>query len=385
MKLFASDMWSVFNFADPNERYQKFLARGRDPFKHFIEGVLLYDEIVVPTQDFMSLSILVGVLGELAVIDLLEAGVLTFIRLRGSLAYIGNGGGIKPYQISSSEKKLSFCASIDKAVSWALGGLIEKPKNPKLPELVVKATHEIDVGDIYNEVRHETYMDVLNSTELRNTFALRNTDMDYLAGVGPSDVRIYGGPDGQWCGDEVDIVMALAATNIELRVTQLAGCEDASSASPIGQMLKAKAFRTLGNEVAESFVEFREIAGVPDICEAVFQKQINIAEIRKLAHSRDGAMFREWFHENCRSDPVTIGREYVSLLKQVPRVQSFSVRGIRFITTTLVGQIPILGQLVAAVDSFFVDSWFRGHSPKFFVDKIVELVPQDERDSHQPD
>lgn len=76
---------------------------------------------------------------------------------------------------------------------------------------------------------------------------------------------------------DVDIVMAIAATSIELRITQLAGCEDASSASPIGQMLKAKAFRTLGNEVAESFVEFREIAGVPDICEAVLQKQISIA------------------------------------------------------------------------------------------------------------
>ena len=61
------------------------------------------------------------------------------------------------------------------------------------------------------------------------------------------------------------------------------------------------------------------------------------------------------------------------------------VRGIRFITTTLVGLIPFVGQLVAAVDSFFVDSWFRGHSPKFFVNKIVELVPQDSRDSHQPD
>src|SRR3989338_844782 len=142
-------MWAVFNYGDPNERYQRFLKRGHPAFKLLIDGVLLYDEIVIPTQDFMSLTILVGVLGERTVLDLLEAGCLRFLRLKGALSYIGNGGGIKAYDISSDEDQpLAFCAPIDTAVAWSLDGLSEKPKDPQLPRMVLQATEEVGIGSI---------------------------------------------------------------------------------------------------------------------------------------------------------------------------------------------------------------------------------------------
>lgn len=124
MKLFAGDMWPVFNFGNPNDRYQKFLMRGRLPFKHFLEGILLYDKVTVPTQDFLTLTVLVGVLGEDAVVNLIDSGILDFIRVRGGLAYIGNGGGIKPYKITrQSGDQLAFCMPLEKAIAWALSAL----------------------------------------------------------------------------------------------------------------------------------------------------------------------------------------------------------------------------------------------------------------------
>jgi hypothetical protein len=278
-KVLAADLSAVFNFGDPNERYEKFLKRGRPAFRRLIESTLLHDAIIVPTQDFMSASVLVGVLGERMVLDLLERGGLRFLRIQGALAYVGNGGGIKSYEMKAgSGEPGAFCGPMDEAVMWALGGLKERPSDVAgLKRKILNATTEVSMASLTEAVRHETYMDVLKSPYLRTVFALRNENMDRLAGIAANQVRIYGGPDGAWQGDEIDIVMALAATNLELRLTDMVGCVDASTASPVGHLLKAKAERSLGGiKAAEAFATLREIADVPDIGEGVIAKEVKI-------------------------------------------------------------------------------------------------------------
>jgi hypothetical protein len=169
--------------------------------------------------------------------------------------------------------------------------------------------------------------------------------------------------------------MALAAANLELRLIETSSCNDASTAAPVGQMIKAKALRSFGREAAESFAEFREIADVPDIGEAILEKRISIRDLVKLARTRDAEQFRTWFHENCRTDVGNTAREYSRILKAVPAVQSFRGRGIRFMVTTLVGLLPGVGLIASAVDSFFLEKWLRGHSPKFFIDDLNTLMP----------
>src|SRR4030042_2866072 len=177
--ILAANMWSIYNFGDPNVRYQRFLSRGRPGFKSVFENVLLYDEVFVPTQDFISLALLVGVLGERAILELLSANSLKFLRVNGAFCYIGNGGGIKTFEIASapSGPRKPFCAPIDEAISWALGGLNEKHKEPIFPKAVLDVTTEIKANSLMEEIRHETYMDVLNSNYLRNIFAIRNRNM----------------------------------------------------------------------------------------------------------------------------------------------------------------------------------------------------------------
>src|ERR1035437_123510 len=127
-KILAASMWPALTFADPNKAYQEFLSVGRPRFNNFLESILLYDEVHVPTDSFMSLTILVGVLGEDAVHALLDCGVLKFLRFRGGLAYIGNGGGLSNFQIgeASGRPKAIFSTS-DEAIAWALGGLESRP------------------------------------------------------------------------------------------------------------------------------------------------------------------------------------------------------------------------------------------------------------------
>ncbi len=102
MNILASDLWIVYNFNPPKNRYDNFLNRAKPPFKRLIENLILYDEIVIPPQDFMILSSLIGILGEKETITLLEGGHLTFIRLQDSIAY-KVGGGIFPMAIQKPD------------------------------------------------------------------------------------------------------------------------------------------------------------------------------------------------------------------------------------------------------------------------------------------
>jgi hypothetical protein len=93
------------DFADPSKRYQNFLSVGKPAFKNLIESLLLYDQVYIPTNDFMPLALMIGVLGEAFVLQLLEIDVLKFVRFKGAITYIGNGGGVSVVQLSSKDKK----------------------------------------------------------------------------------------------------------------------------------------------------------------------------------------------------------------------------------------------------------------------------------------
>lgn len=382
-KRFAADLWSVFNFADPNERYQKFLQRGRPALKQLLESLILHPETFVPTEDYMSLTVLVGTLGERAVLEMLESGRLKFVRLRGSLAYVGNGGGLQFYQIGSPSDSAPHSAPADEAVAWALGGLNVPVKDPELARRVVDATQELEGSTIAEAIRHETYTDILKSPYLRNQFAVRNVDMTRLAGIEPNQVRIYGGPDTPHVGDEIDTVLMLGMANVELRLAELVGASDIATASPVGHLLKAKVERSSRSDAADAFGELREIAGIPDVGEAVLTGQVEVSKLLELATSKSGLEFQEWFHRHCRTDTLATGREYAALLKEIPKVQSAPLKVLRFLITTGIGLIPgaggIAGTAAGAFDSFVLERIARGSSPKYFIEHLEQLAKADMR------
>ena len=373
--VFAADMWPVFNFGESNIRYQKFRENGRPAFEKFIESILLHDQIVIPTDDFMSLSVLLEVFGEKPVCKLIDNGVLKFFRIQGALAYMGNGAGIQPYEIyKKDETKHAFCAPLEETINWATNGLTIPLDTKKILDLVLPITKEIKLSKINDEIKHETYMDVLNSENLRNAFSIRNTNMDRLQGIGPNNIRIYGGPYSEDSNDEISVVLKLAHANIEIKAAEMTDCQDSSTSSPIEHLLKAKAERTIPNaEYHESFSILTQIADLPDIPNAVMNKKIDIDNLIRLRNSRNGEQFRQWFHENCSSDPINTAKEYSSLLKSIPESQKFPLKILRFIATQAIGLIPEAGLVVGAIDSFLVDRIARGTSPKYFLEKLEQL------------
>jgi hypothetical protein len=375
----AGDMWAHLDFGDPNDRYQKFLSVGRPRFSRLLDSTMLYDKVFIPTQDFMSATVLVGVLGDRAVLDMLEAGDVKFIRLRGALAYIGNGGGIAAFEIHK-QKGIPHATFADdeEALDWALGGLEQKP-DPLVHRLILRNTQIVNMDQIADLIKGETYQDILKSQHLRDAFAIRNTHLDRLVGIGPDQVRIAESLDPAVFGDEIDTVLRISRANLELHLAMRSGCLDSTTGTPMGHLLKGKRERINPEQAPfENYATLKELAGIPDLSAYVLDASVDlrhyrVADLLRAKHTRDGDEFRTWFHANCRTEGAEVARRYIDLLQQTQFTNTLPGKTVRFLATTAAGFLdPIAGIVVGAVDSLFGD-FLRRSSPKFFIEDLRQI------------
>lgn len=379
MTILAGDMWVHYDFGNPNSRYEKFLSTGRPRFSRLLDSLILYDSVWVPTQDFMSITVLIGVLGDKAVMELLEAGDLKIIRLKGALAYVGNGGGLKFFEICGEGMDPDPCFADDEvALQWALSGLNKKP-DPYINRLVQMNTKSLSMAKMNDLIKHETYQDVLESQHLREFFAIRNKNMNSLVGIEPNQIRIAEVDDSSVTGDEIDTVLRISRANQEMNLTVHAGCLDLTTGTPIGHLLKGKRERLKGvGDSFENYATLKELVGVPDLAAHVLDTEIELrhhklSDILRPKHSRDGGEFRKWFHKNCKKDQKEIAKNYIDVLQQNPFVNSLPGKTIRFLVTTASGFLgPATGIVVGAIDSFLGD-YLRRSSPKFFIEDLRQI------------
>lgn len=375
-RVLAAGSWVGFTYDTARERYDGFLQRARPAFKMLIESIIIHRHISVPTEDFLSLTALVGVLGESAVTELLERDVLDFVRVTGALACVGDGGGIVhinfPY---SGNEPSAIGADLPDAIKWALSPF---QTDPHLAKLAAAHSKEVDLFSLSETIAERTYADFI-----RLPYA-KGLDPKRLPGISGRQVQILGGQAFQRVADPITALLSIASANLELELMAQTGSADANTSTPIGHTLKARE-----EEVGlhgEKFSTLREIAEVPDVAEAVLEKRINISELLALHGSDAGADFREWFHENCSADPIATARAYVDLLKTIPIVQSLPAKIFRFIVTNALGFVPVIGPILGVVaggiDTFAVEKIADLRGPKFFIEKLQQIettVPPNSR------
>ncbi|MEI7636827.1 MAG: hypothetical protein WCJ37_05935 [Syntrophus sp. (in: bacteria)] len=183
-------------------------------------------------------------------------------------------------------------------------------------------------------------------------------------------VRVIG-PGAKPAENPVDALLALASYNVELHLSRTFSCDTTSSSSPIGDLLEIKARRLAGATVKSANLwSLLEVNGIPELGEANLADKDTLADFLRTRSTRNAEQFREWFHKNGELKEREVLREYISLLREVPWVQSLPLKVLRFVVTTGLGFIPPIGQVVSFLDTFMVEKVFRGRSPRFFVDDL---------------
>jgi len=363
---------------------------------HLGSQLLLYDRVLVPTYDFGVLPILVSWLGVDLLAEILEADALAFIRRHGLLGYVGNGNGISTFGIQSGDKPLEWWAdamfgasprSVELQLTHAGSSLTGRQRS-RLTDAVLSKSKDLEYDHDYfmRHVVHESYMDVMNSP-LLSKYVLGNSprrpdgsiDLRWLPQVGPDELQVLSG-DGS-IRTPVDVVLRASEINMELVLASKNNGADLLTSTGADYLLKQKLLRAgVKPPIVDGFIRLLDLNNLPDIRPAITSRELSMAELWQIRQSHQGTQFREWLRQADSHEARDLERAYVEALIRPTLASSLPVRLLRLGITTAAGLVTGIGGLIGgiaadAVDSFFVEKWLGGFSPKLFFDELQQLIP----------
>ena len=129
------------------------------------------------------------------------------------------------------------------------------------------------------------------------------------------------------------------------------------------------------------FSNLLELNSIPDLQPAVANGELEFETIWELRNSEDASQFRQWLREAAPADARELERAYVAAISKEPLSATWPARAIRMVVTTAAGLIPGIGGLIGGasaevIDSFFIEKWLDGYSPKLFIDELQDLEPE---------
>ena len=284
----------------------------------------------------------------------------------------------------------SFFKPIEEAIDVALS-TTEPSADPKrkseLTELLSENVIEVPLNKISDELRDETYKDILGSPYLRASMHLRNAgrSINALPGLGANQLMFYHpnyprgsvDPPGPVESPEILAVLRVAFENFilglggHLKATEITGDDSTLS------LLKAKGQRFgLPLKGNAAFTKIQEVSGVPDIGAAFAAKQLQPAQLLALRHSKHAQALRDWFADGQPSDSAqdTL-RRYVESIGKPSWLDALPTKLIRIATTTGLGVVePVAGVLASVADTFLLSKWFPRNSPHLFLRQAQRML-----------
>ncbi|MHB8791825.1 MAG: hypothetical protein ACYC6O_00590 [Thermoleophilia bacterium] len=372
-KTVSSRLTALFN--PDGGHLNRYLQRKSVISKSFCEDLFLQDQILIPTQDYLTAAGLITIFGEKGFIELLERDRLKFIRTRGVFGYIrgtGPDGGLVTFKDPKNQRPQD--SPIEQSVNSALNviaGNIKERK--KLQEIVVENSFSIDWTEILTAVGREAIQDLQQTSLWRSEYEFNKQDLLALPGMEKMQVRVIG-PGHDPKRNVVDTLLALALYNSDIYLAEKYDCQDVSPFFSVGDLLDLKRARfEQASGISENLWMLLEVNGVPDFSQIEFREGSVMNDLLEISASSNAKDFRNWFHTNSHLSEKEILREYIGVLNSMPRIQSLPLKSLRFVVTTACGYVPVLGPVLSFFDTFIVDRLFRGASPKFFIDDLTKI------------
>lgn len=388
-KIIDSRLFISLDFSDTQKINKSFSQNGKNK-AHLASQLLLYEQIVIPTIDYGIIPTLISWLGVNEFIQSLDSGSISFIRRHGMLVYNG-GQGLRLIKIDKGEKS---------DFSWWQEALFGKDEvslelqlKHNLPMLstneqklitqkVLKNTSQLEFKDnLFNEmIVKESYKDVMKSPSLYETFkkyAKKSRDgniyLERLEEVQPNETRIL--KHNYEITDVVDLVLRVAEINMEIAMSTQSSNADLFTSDGADNILRQKVFRAnLPQRLTNGFVSLLDLKRMPDIRPAVENGEVPLSTIWKIRQSSKGRNFRDWLKKADPKSAIDLTRAYIEAIEKDTPSDSLPLRALRFAVTSALGVInPIVGLGGSVIDSFFVDKWINGYSPKLLFDELQKL------------
>ena len=178
------------------------------------------------------------IIGEKALIDLLEQDRLKFIRTRSSLCYVrGSEKAGSLAVFSDPEKKKAIDSEIDGSANAGLDIIDHLLKDrKKLESLLTQKTIDIPSSDILEAVRDDAMIDFRNSSTWSSHFEHVDQHMFLLPGIPKMGVRVIG-MNSEPLEDPINTLLSLVLYNSDLHLGNKFNCTSIGPSFPVGDVL----------------------------------------------------------------------------------------------------------------------------------------------------
>ena len=245
LKVLAGELSATFNI--DGQHFDRYVGRQTSVVKSLCDQLLLHDQILIPTQDYLTAAGLVRILGERSVLKLLEEERLRFIRLRGAFGYVrgtGPDGRILTFVAPNNPNSVPIEQSVAAGLSAIKG---EYTEHGRLTKFLIACSHQIELQSVVDATHVDTYADLSQTALWDEKYRLPNPELLALPGAEKMGVRVIG-PGTDVSKNVIDACLALGLMNIELYLAKQFGCDNISTGSPVGDCISLKLPRLTGEE-----------------------------------------------------------------------------------------------------------------------------------------
>jgi hypothetical protein len=206
-----------------------------------------------------------------------------------------------------------------------------------------------------------------------NKKILDKNDLKRLEGVKINEIRVLN--LGKAIEDSIDLVLRISEINMEIFMSTLSDNADLFTSEGAELLLKDKLIRSgIGSTYLDGFLYLLELNNIPDIGKAIYTDSLSLPDIWEIREGENSKEFRKWLRKATTKDAKEIVKLYIESLKNKTLINSLPLKILRFAITSLVGAInPPIGLSVSAIDSFFVEKWLSGFSPRLFLDELSKI------------
>lgn len=355
---------------------------------HFASQILLYETIIIPTTDYGIIPIIISWVGQDNFIKILKAGGIQFIRRNSMLAYNGGLGiGLNMLENGNSKSfpwwlEAQYCDD-EKALMLQRENMLPSLSTQKsfIKQVLDHTTHLSFENDFFmKHIVDESYKDIISSPSLLalvQKYGKKRQDgtihLERLEEVPTNSTRVLS-QDGK-LNDIADLVLRVAEINMELAMSLQTGDADLFTSQGAEKILHQKVYRAkIPQGLSDGFSKLLDLNNIPDIRSAIVNNAIEMSNILAIRESSKGKKFRNWLREANVHYARDLERAYVEALGKNTLADSIPLRSMRFTITFLTGLAnPAIGLGIDIVDSFFIDNWLKGFTPKLFLDELQTL------------
>lgn len=361
-----------------------------NPFNraHLANQFLLYECIAIPTKDFGIVPILIYWLGLKDFERILKAKALYFLHLPSILGYAGNGDGISGFIVQPSKSKSfqwwqdALFGDIAKAVDIQLRYMcpfIGQKQRAKLVTLVLNRSQEVEYNnDFFNKhIKHESYTDIMEDQELSTLVAILSgnpdkIDLTRVSGVDQNQLIVA---DSDKLTGSADLILRVAEINMTLAMGKQFDDSDVFIPEGGEVLVKSKLARAkVSPSTLENFISLLDLEGMPDPGVAIIAGEQSLRDIWRLRQKKASREFRKWLRTADFGDARELERLYVRSLGRKSFYEALPTRILRFAITKAADIVyPTAGVALEIADSFFVEKWLQGYTPRLFLDQVRKL------------